>query len=120
MFPVSKELIQEYYSIEESPAYKRIADELDKIMEVGECKIYKKGCFVLKRAKFLLIHGRIFKFFFKAIYQFLYVKLGFQIKNDKFRKKYAINKWEENVKNRYDKLNYIKYMRMKEISNQNL
>ncbi len=119
-FPISENVIQEYYSITGRPAFKRVADAIDEIAEKNENRIYGPSCYVLRRWKFLFEHGRIFKYLIKTFYLFLYGKFGYKIKNENFRKNYAVNQWEESTRNKQDSLNRIKYNRMREIVNRYL
>lgn len=101
--PVKKELLDEYYSIQDKPAYKRIADEIDMIGK--ELFNEKEKCFYGKRIVFLLKEGRIIKYLLKKIYQQVYFRLGWQIKSKKLREKYYVNDWENSIKHQHDTVN---------------
>ncbi len=95
---ISKELLFDYYSIEDKPAYERIADIVDEVYEkqVNQREKY----FFFKRMQFAIKGGFIFKLAIKKIYQQLYIKFGMKIKNRRFREKYYVNDWEHSILHR--------------------
>ena len=111
--PVTKERIDEFYSIENTPAFIRIADEIDKIYEQAVLKRQKK--FASNRFKFMLKNGFIIKLAVKKVYQWFHYHLDFQIKSEKIRSKYYVSDWEKSIKHKKDLLNIEKKKRIEEI-----
>ncbi|EOS81953.1 hypothetical protein C817_00124 [Dorea sp. 5-2] len=117
ILPIPKSSIESYYSINDKPAYMRIVDKVEDIFMSDEQFAQKEKYFVFKRWKFLFGQNRILKYFIKRVYQFLYYYIHFEIKNEKFRKEFAVSDWEYNIRNEKDSFNENKYMKLKEIVN---
>lgn len=95
-FPISIEVINDYYKIDDYPSYMQICDQVDE-MNSGEGSLEKR--FVKNRICFLLKHHIVLKVCFKAIYKFLYKYFNFKINNKKLRNKFFIEEWEKSVEN---------------------
>lgn len=113
--PVSEKILRDYYSIE-SPAFLRIADELENIASMSSQK--KEKTFVYGRIKFWLHNGRIIKLLIKKIYQIIFIYMRVKIKNSKIRKAYSISDWEKSIIHQKDPINTEKYLRLEGIVNE--
>ena len=115
-FPISKELLEDYYLLSEEPAYKNIADQITDILndEVLYKNDTEKG-FIFKRWLYFIKNRIVIKYFLKKLYQFLFLNMGFRIKNSNIRKKYVVDEWEKLAKNSADETNIYKYEKLKEI-----
>lgn len=114
--PFEEELIKDCYLIDEVPAYKKIADEIEAIDATEACIKIKKT-FAWDRLVFLMKKGILPKYFIKKIYEFLFIYAKYRIKNEKFRKSYAVDEWEKIAKHRKDSYNVGKYETLTRIVN---
>ncbi len=113
---IDRSLYIDNYSVTETPAYYRICDFLDGIIERNEqsCYYFDKY-FILNRFKYYIKKFFIFKLAIKRIYQFANKKLNFVIKSSKIRSKYCITQLEYSVKFHNDSINIIKYDKIRDI-----
>jgi hypothetical protein len=114
--PFDETLIKDCYLIDDVPAYKKIADEIEAIDAAEPCIKIKKT-FAWDRLVFLMKKGILPKYIIKKIYEFLFVYAKYRIKNEKFRKSYAVDEWEKIAKHRKDSLNVGKYETLTQIVN---
>lgn len=115
-FPISKEILEDYYLLNKEPAYKKIADQIVNI--INDEMLYKKEAergFTYKRWLYFIKNGIVIKYFLKRTYQFLFLHMGVKIKNSKLREKYVVDEWEKLAKNSADKANIYKYNKLREI-----
>ncbi len=116
-FPVPKAIVQQYYDTGGKPAYVTIVDTVAKIAAASPQGIAEKG-FQRKRWKFLIGQHIILKYGIKKIYQAAYACLRFRLKDGALRKNFAVTGWEEDIDNRKNHLNKIKFQKIKQIVGQ--
>lgn len=99
-FPISKKVIERYYNITNKPSYLRIVEEIEKCIDdlTIEDKA-SKYIWILKRWYYLIFNGTLIKILIKNIYKYYFYKTKNSIKSVKIRKKYAIEKLEDEVLN---------------------
>lgn len=106
-FPISKDLIEYYYSFHEECAFLKIADVVDREKsEAGDQRFYQK-----ERWGYLFRNHVVAKLVLKKLYRSWYKVTGLKIRNPKFRSLFFVEEWEKTVDNR---INNRKSIRMKE------
>lgn len=110
-----KEVVDNYYLVDETPAYIKTADEIEKIAK--QKKVEKELFYSLNRCIFLWKRNIVLKYFVKKIYQFFYFHFRIQIKSKKLREKFCVVEWEKMAKHYKDKLNEEKYKKLEEVVN---
>ena len=89
-----RDVYEEYYNIGEKPAYIRICDYIDEIIQNKDLSYRFERKFNINRLKFYIKNMFIIKLFIKKIYQFLYDRIGFRIKDENLREKYCFTQLE--------------------------
>lgn len=114
-YPIDKELIEKYYSIEEKPAYIRVAD----VIEGARKRLWRRNVlddamFEVHRWMYLIKKGIFIKYAIKALYQFLYINFNIRY-TGRLRNVYAFSEWESDASHGKDKINEKKYEMLERI-----
>ena len=95
-FPIDRNLIEYYYDFSPEPAYRKIADVVDRpLPEADDRTTYERD-----RIGYLLGNHLPLKLSIKKAYRGWYRLTGRKIKNRKLREKFFVEEWEKTVDNR--------------------
>ena len=112
-FPIDRSLIEYYYDFSSEPAFKKIAD----VIERQKPRIHDFSHYEQDRRQYLLTNHVILKLGVKKAYRGWYAHTGIKVKNRKFREKFFVEEWEKTVDNRINSSSgiQIKEQKFKEI-----
>ena len=95
-FPIDRSLIEYYYDFSSEPAFKKIADVIDR----QSPRIHDYSHYEHDRLQYLLANHVMTKLAVKKAYRSWYAHTGIRLRNRKLRERFFVEEWEKTVDNR--------------------